>query len=150
MENKPLNIAIGADHAGFELKEKIKGYLSSLGHTCTDYGTFSPERADYPDYIHPLASAVSSGDHDYGIVMCGSGNGVSMTANKNPGIRAGLSWKPELARLARAHNDANILALPARFIDEDDALEAVRVFLETPFEGGRHQKRVEKIKRGLA
>ncbi len=82
--------------------------------------------------------------------MCGSGNGVSMTANKNPGIRAGLSWKPELARLARAHNDANILALPARFIDEDDALEAVRVFLETPFEGGRHQKRVEKIKRGLA
>ena len=145
MDKKTLNIALGGDHAGYELKEKVKALLSSLGHSFTDYGPGSSESADYPDHVHPLADAVAAGDYDYGIVMCGSGNGVSMTANKHPGIRAGLSWKPEIARLARAHNDANVLAMPARFIDEKDAMDAVRLFLDTPFEGGRHQKRVSKI-----
>ncbi len=148
MDKKTLNIAIGGDHAGYELKERIKGLLSSMGHTLTDYGPISGDSADYPDHVHPLARAVAAGDHDYGIIMCGSGNGVSMTANKYPDIRAALSWKPEIARLARAHNNANILALPARHIALEDALEAVRQFLATSFEGGRHQGRVEKIGRG--
>lgn len=149
MEQKTLHIAIGGDHAGFALKERIKGYLASRGHKVTDYGPPSEESVDYPDQVHPLARAVAAGKHDYGIIMCGSGNGVSMTANKHPAIRAALSWKPEIARLARAHNNANVLAFPARFIEEDVALESVRLFLETPFEGGRHESRVTKIQEGL-
>jgi len=145
MEKKTLNIAIGGDHAGFELKEHLKVFLASQGHVFTDYGPPSAESTDYPDQIHPLAAAVVAGEHDFGIIMCGSGNGVSMTANKHAGIRAALSWKPEIARLARAHNNANVLALPARHIREEDAREAVKVFLDTSFEGGRHKARVEKI-----
>lgn len=149
MQEKALKIAIGGDHAGFALKERIRAYLSAAGHEVTDYGPGSASSVDYPDHIHPLAAGITSGKHDCGIIMCGSGNGVSMTANKYPGIRAALSWKPEIARLGRAHNNANVLALPARHISEEDALEAVQVFLHTAFEGGRHQGRVEKISSGM-
>lgn len=150
MEKKELNIAIGGDHAGFILKERIKELLSSAGHQVTDYGPGTDASVDYPDHIHPLAVGITAGKHDFGIIMCGSGNGVSMTANKYPDIRAALSWKPEIARLGRAHNDANVLALPARHISEEDALEAVQLFLHTEFEGGRHQGRVNKINSGMA
>lgn len=149
MQQKAPNIAIGADHAGFALKERIKEFLTSSGYRLTDYGPDSDASADYPDHIHPLAAGLSAGKHDLGIVMCGSGNGVSMTANKYPDVRAALSWKPEIARLGRAHNNANVLALPARFITEEDALEAVQLFLSTEFEGGRHQNRVDKISSGI-
>ncbi len=149
MQKKVLNIAIGGDHAGFALKERIKELLSSAGHQVTDYGPGTDASVDYPDQIHPLAAGITAGKHDFGIIMCGSGNGVSMTANKYPDIRAALSWKPEIARLGRAHNDANVLALPARHISEEDALEAVQLFLHTEFEGGRHQGRVKKINSGM-
>ena len=149
MQDKTLNVAIGGDHAGFSLKERIREFLTSAGHQVTDYGPDSDASADYPDQVHPLAAGLSAGKHDFGIIMCGSGNGVSMTANKYPDIRAALSWKPEIARLGRAHNNANVLALPARFISEEDALEAVQLFLHTAFEGGRHQNRVNKIRSGM-
>ncbi len=149
MQEKVLNIAIGGDHAGFALKERIGKFLLSAGHHVTDYGPDPDVSADYPDHIHPLAAGLSAGKHDFGIIMCGSGNGVSMTANKYPDIRAVLSWKPEIARLGRAHNNANVLALPARFIPEEVALEAVQLFLHTAFEGGRHKGRVDKIRSGM-
>ncbi len=149
MHEKAMNIAIGGDHAGFDLKKRIKEFLSSAGHHLTDYGPGSEASTDYPDHVHPLAAGLIAGKHDFGIVMCGSGNGVSMTANKYPEIRAVLSWKPEIARLGRAHNNANVLALPARFVSEEDALEAVQLFLHTAFEGGRHQPRVDKISSGM-
>ncbi len=139
------SVAIGSDHAGYALKEIIKKYLSDLGHAVRDYGTDSEESADYPDYIHPLAEAVDKGEYAFGIIMCGSGNGASMTANKHRGVRAALCWTPEIAYLARAHNDANVLALPARFIEEEEALETVHIFLTAGFEGGRHHERVRKI-----
>lgn len=139
-------IALASDHAGYILKELIKSLLQKNGYSTKDYGTHSDKRADYADYVHPLALAVEKGDHDYGIVMCGSGNGVSITANKHQGVRSALSWTPEIARLSREHNDANVLALPARFIDEETAMESVLIFLNTRFEGGRHIERVNKIR----
>lgn len=145
MHDKELPIALGGDHAGFHLKEKVKVWLKEMGYKVKDYGPSSDDSVDYPDQIHPLARAIEKGEHQTGIIMCGSGNGVSMTANKYQGIRAALCWEPELARLARAHNDANVLAMPARFIDEATAAATVDIFMKTPFEGGRHVSRVKKI-----
>lgn len=138
-------IAICSDHAGFELKSIIEGYLEADNKEIKDFGTYSAESCDYPDFAHPCAKAVESGECYPGIAMCGSGNGIAMTLNKHQGIRAALCWTPELARLARQHNDANVLVLPARFINPVDALAIVDAFLETPFEGGRHQRRIDKI-----
>lgn len=138
-------IAICSDHAGFELKSIIEGYLEADNKEYRDFGTDSAESCDYPDYAHPCALAVESGQCYPGIAMCGSGNGIAITLNKHQGIRAAICWTPELARLARAHNDANVLVLPARFITPVDALAIVDAFLETPFEGGRHQRRIDKI-----
>lgn len=138
-------IAIGCDHAGFAYKAAIVEFLQQQGVEVLDFGTHSPDSVDYPDFVHPVAEHVSSGEAELGIVMCGSGNGVAMTANKHQQIRAALCWTPELAALARQHNDANILAIPVRFIEEDTALDMVRTFLRTDFEGGRHGNRVNKI-----
>lgn len=138
-------IPIGADHAGFQLKETLKEYLSSKGYEVNDFGCFSEESIDYPDFAHPVAEMVEQNDGMLGILICGSGNGISMSANKHQGIRSALCWKTEVAELARLHNDANILTLPARFISEKEAIEMVDVFFSTAFEGGRHQKRVDKI-----
>jgi ribose 5-phosphate isomerase B len=138
-------IAIGSDHAGFEMKEKVKALLNSSGHQVTDFGTSSTESADYPDFAHPVASAVEQSDTQLGILLCGSANGVAMTANKHKGVRAAICWTEELAALARQHNDANILCLPARFIDDALAAKIVNRFLATPFEGGRHARRRDKI-----
>lgn len=140
-----LKIAIGGDHAGFNLKKSLIQRLESQGHEVKDFGPFSDDSVDYPDYVHPLATAVHSDEFDFGVAICGSGNGVSMVANKHEGIRAALCWTPELAQLARAHNDANILSLPARFMSQEDAEAAVDIFLTEPFEGGRHQRRVDKV-----
>lgn len=140
-----MKIAIGADHAGFELKEEIKDLLTIKGFETEDFGTFSTASVDYPDFAHPTADAVEKGDADLGILLCGSGNGIAMAANKHQGIRAAICWETELAKLARQHNDANILVLPARFIEKNDAFAIVEAFLSTKFEGGRHQNRVEKI-----
>ncbi len=136
---------MASDHAGYELKSIVEGYLESKGVAVEDFGTFSAESCDYPDFAHPCAEAVESGRCYPGIAMCGSGNGIAMTLNKHQGIRAALCWTPELARLARAHNDANVLVLPARFIAPELALEIVDVFLSTTFEGGRHQRRIDKM-----
>ena len=138
-------IAICSDHAGYELKSIIESYLEANGKEYEDFGTFSAESCDYPDFAHPCAVAVESGKCYPGIAMCGSGNGIAMTLNKHQGIRAALCWTPELAELARKHNDANVLVLPARFIAPEVALAIVDVFLNTPFEGGRHQCRIDKI-----
>ena len=140
-----MKIAIASDHAGFAYKQQLIEYLQARGHLVTDFGTHSPDSMDYPDTAHPLAAAVESGAHDRGIVLCGSGNGISMTVNKHQGIRCALCWNMELADLARRHNDANVLGLPARFIAYEEACHIVDVFLATPFEGGRHQRRVAKI-----
>ena len=146
METKaPSVIAVGADHAGYEFKTSIVHWLQRNGYEVLDYGTNSEASTDYPDHIHPVAEAVEEGRASLGIIMCGSGNGAAMTANKHQGIRAALCWNNELASLARQHNDANILAIPARFVPEAVALSMVQTFLETHFEGGRHQRRVEKI-----
>jgi ribose 5-phosphate isomerase B len=139
------HIAISCDHAGFDLKERVKQELISKGYQVDDFGPITPDRIDYPDAIHPLAKAINEGDVELGIIICGSGNGVAMTANKYANVRAGLSWTAEIAELIRLHNDANILALPARFITKETALECVATFLNTEFEGGRHATRVEKI-----
>ena len=138
-------IPIGADHAGFELKKSLINHLVSLGYEVKDFGCYSEDSIDYPDFGHPVAEMVESTEGMLGILICGSGNGINMTANKHQGIRSALCWKKELAQLAREHNDANILALPARFISESEAKEMVDTFLTTPFEGGRHQNRVNKI-----
>ncbi len=140
-----MTIAIGADHAGFKMKEFLKSYLQSKGILVTDYGCFSEERADYPDYAHPVSMAVVNKEVDFGVLLCGSGNGISMTANKHKGIRSAICWTAEIASLARQHNDANVLTLPARFISDEEALKCIDVFLSTPFEGGRHADRVKKI-----
>lgn len=145
MAEKSKRVALGCDHAGFELKEIIINRLKDRGILFHDFGTFSTESTDYPDFAHAVAKSVNSGEFEKGILICGSGNGVSMTANKYPGVRAALCWNREIARLARLHNDANILSLPGRFIDPEVALSALDAFLETDFEGGRHQRRVEKI-----
>lgn len=138
-------IAICSDHAGFELKSIIEGYLEADNKEYKDFGTYSAESCDYPDFAHPCALAIEAGECYPGIAMCGSGNGIAMTLNKHQGIRAALCWTPELARLARAHNDANVLVLPARFITPVEALAIVDMFLATKFEGGRHQRRIDKI-----
>lgn len=142
-ENK--KVAMCSDHAGFELKSIIQGYLEAQDVEYVDFGTNSADSCDYPDFAHPCANAVESGECYPGIAMCGSGNGISMTLNKHQGVRAALCWTVELAKLARQHNDANVLVLPARFIEPVLALEIVDAFLNTPFEGGRHINRVNKI-----
>lgn len=140
-----MKIAIGSDHAGFELKEKLKNYLQKKGFELKDMGTYSADRADYPDFAHPVATAVEEKKADMGVLICGSGNGVNMTANRHHGVRSALCWNAEIAQLARLHNDANIIALPARFIDEKEAEKCLDVFFSTSFEGGRHTDRVKKI-----
>ncbi|MCC7303717.1 MAG: ribose 5-phosphate isomerase B [Bacteroidia bacterium] len=140
-----LNISIGSDHAGFDLKEEIRHYLEKSGHSVSDRGCYSPERTDYPDYAHQVAEDILQGRSGFGVLICGSGNGISMAANKHPGIRAALCWNEEVAALARQHNNANILSLPARFISKEEAQKCVDAFLNAVFEGGRHQQRVEKI-----
>lgn len=136
---------MGGDHAGYDLKNELRTYLLEKGYETDDLGAFSAESVDYPDFAHPVARMVESGKADLGILICGSANGVAMTANKHENIRAAIAWKKEIAELARQHNDANILCLPARYITVDEAKEMVDAFIETPFEGGRHQRRVEKI-----
>lgn len=140
-----MKIAIGNDHAGTEYKNTIVKYLESQGHSVTNFGTDSNDSVDYPDFVHPVAEAVSYNKADFGILICGSGNGVSMTANKHQKVRAALCWTKEIAELARQHNDANILSIPARFTSEPQAVAMVDTFLNTSFEGGRHQNRVNKI-----
>lgn len=140
-----MKISIGCDHAGYDYKEKIVKYLEKQGHQVTDHGTHSLESVDYPDFIHPVANDIENHKADKGILICGSGNGVNMTANKHQGVRAALCWNTELAQLARQHNDANALSIPARFISLRMATSMVKKFLETDFEGGRHQNRVNKI-----
>ena len=140
-------IPIGADHAGFTLKGQLIQFLESRGYELKDFGCFSEESIDYPDYAHPVAEMVAQNKGMLGILICGSGNGINMTANKHKGIRSALCWSTEIASLARQHNDANIVALPARFISVEDALEIVDTFLGTAFEGGRHQGRIDKISR---
>ena len=141
----PLKIAIGTDHAGFEYKEKIKAALTGQGHEVLDFGTFSPDPVDYPLFIRPAAEAVASGACERGIVLGGSGNGEAMVANKVRGVRCALCWSLETARLAREHNDSNVLSLGQRMISEELALEIVSVWLATPFEGGRHARRIAMI-----
>ena len=141
---KRKKIAIVCDHAGFFLKEKLLAYLKEK-YEVRDLGSFSRDTVDYPDFGHQLATAVSAGDYEFGITICGSGNGMNMTANKHQGIRSALCWNEEISILARAHNDANICALPGRFITESEAYLIVKTFLETSFEGGRHKARIEKI-----
>lgn len=140
-----LVISMGSDHAGFHLKTAIVNYLREKGYAVIDHGAFSEESVDYPDFIHPVARDVSSGEAHFGVIMCGSGNGAAMTANKHQDIRAALCWSEELAALARKHNNANILALPGRFIDADLGVKMTEIFLHTDFEGGRHERRVAKI-----
>ena len=138
-------IAIGADHAGFEYKTVIKDLLQNKGFKVKDFGTNSADSVDYPDFAHPVASAVENGEAGCGILICGSANGVAITANKHQDIRAAITWQTEIARLARQHNNANIICIPARFVSTPAAEEMVNVFLNTAFEGGRHQNRVKKI-----
>lgn len=138
-------IGLGCDHAGYCLKEHVRKDLEAKGYALVDYGTFSEESVDYPDFIHPLAGDINSGKLGTGIIICGSGNGVAMVANKYKNVRAAVCWTEELTKLARAHNDANVLALPARFISEEVADACVTAFLSTGFEGGRHERRVKKI-----
>ena len=145
MIDKEKIIPIGSDHAGFELKEYLVREVNKLGYTIIDHGTLGGESVDYPDFIHPVARSINNGEYKKGIVICGSGQGANMTANKYPNVRSALCWDVQQAELSRKHNNANIIALPGRFIKKEDALEAVKVFLNTGFEGGRHQRRVEKI-----
>ena len=140
-----MKIAIASDHAGYEMKELLAGYLSAKGHDVYDFGPQSPESVDYPDYAHPLAEAVEQGKVGFGVALCGSGEGMAMTLNKHRGIRAALSWIPEIADITRRHNNANVVVLPARFIDNDMAVAIVDAFLKGEFEGGRHQARIDKM-----
>lgn len=140
-----MKLALGCDHAGFEQKEMLRIWLSAKGHEVQDFGTHTAESMDYPDVAHPLAAAVEAGAFELGILLCGSANGVCITANKHVGVRAAIAWLPELAALARQHNNANVLCLPARYISNEQAREIVANFLGTDFEGGRHQNRVAKI-----
>lgn len=140
-----LKLAIGSDHAGFECKEELKAWLVEQGIEVIDFGTYSADSVDYADFIHPTAEAVEKGVVPLGIIICGSGNGAAITANKHQGIRAALCWTAEIARLARAHNDANILSIPARFVSTAEVHAMAQAFLETSFEGGRHEQRIRKI-----
>jgi ribose 5-phosphate isomerase B len=140
-----MKISIGNDHAGPDYKKAIVQYLESKGHQVTNYGTDTIDSVDYPDFGHPVANDVSEGKADFGIVICGSGNGIAMTVNKHPKVRAGLCWTKEIAYLTRLHNNANVLSIPARYTSIQQAVEIVETFLTTKFEGGRHQTRVDKI-----
>ncbi|MBR4433140.1 MAG: ribose 5-phosphate isomerase B [Bacteroidaceae bacterium] len=140
-----MTIGLASDHAGFALKQFVKKYLDEQGVSYHDFGTYTEESCDYADFGHALAYAVERGEVDSGIAICGSGEGIAMTVNKHPGIRAGLCWIPEIAHLIRQHNDANILVMPGRFISEDTARQIMDEYFATPFEGGRHQRRIEKI-----
>ena len=140
-----MTLALGSDHAGFAHKEMLRTWLVGQGHEVQDFGTFSADSMDYPDVAHPLAAAVEAGAPAQGILLCGSANGVCITANKYAGVRAAIAWLPEVAALARQHNNANMLCIPARYVSEEQAREIVSVFLKTEFEGGRHQQRVAKI-----
>jgi ribose 5-phosphate isomerase B len=139
------NLAIVSDHAGYYLKEKLLSFLIRQKHDVKDFGASSAEPVDYPDFGHPFANAIAAGEFELGISICGTGNGINMVVNKHPGIRSALCWNEEIGRLARAHNDANICALPGRFISESEAYLIVKTFIDTSFEGGRHKKRVDKI-----
>ena len=147
--HSPFNIlqpiSIASDHAVFDYKEEVKKYLESKGLHTKDFGTSSKESVDYPDYAHPVADSVESGESSFGILFCGSANGVAITANKHQGIRAAICWGEELSKLAREHNNANVICIPARFVREGDVEKMVNVFMNTAFEGGRHARRVEKI-----
>ena len=145
MFDKTKPVAIGGDHAGFDFKEKLKELIVSERLALKDFGPFANASVDYPDFAHPVASAVESGECAFGVLLCGSANGVAITANKHQGIRAAICWNPEIARLSRQHNDANILCIPARFVSEEEAKEIFLAFLSTDFEGGRHAARVNKI-----
>ena len=145
MVDKSKTLALGCDQGGYELKEYIKIKIAESGYSVRDFGTYTPESIDYPDVAHPVASAVENGQYPMAILICGSGNGICMTANKHEGIRAALCWNTDIARLARQHNDANIICLPGRFISQYEALSAVITFLTTDFEGGRHKTRIDKI-----
>ncbi len=140
-----MEIAIAADHAGYHLKDTIKEYLQLKGYQIKDFGTNSEQSCDYPDYAHPLAKAINDGVYKLGILICGSANGVNITANKHQNVRSALCWNVEVAKLARQHNDANVVALPSRFISKELAIEIVEAFISTDFEGGRHANRVNKI-----
>jgi ribose 5-phosphate isomerase B len=140
-------IPIASDHAGFELKEKLAQHLRTLGYDVENLGTSSEASTDYPDYAHPLAREVSEGEARRGVLLCGTGLGMSYTANRYPHVRAAVAWTPEVAELARRHNDANVLVLPARFVSEESARQILETWLNTPFDGGRHERRVEKIER---
>jgi ribose 5-phosphate isomerase B len=145
VKEKTSIIPIACDHGGYELKQFVKMNLLKEGYGIKDFGTHGPESVDYPDFIHPLAKEVNDGVYPLGIIICGSGNGAQMVANKYPNVRAALCWNEEIASLARLHNNANIISLPGRFVSKEEGWKMVKVFLETSFEGGRHQKRVEKI-----
>jgi ribose 5-phosphate isomerase B len=138
-------IAIGSDHAGYDYKEDVISFLEGKGIAYKDFGTDSKDSVDYPDFAHPVATAVEKGEASFGILLCGSANGVAITANKHQGIRAAICWGEELSQLARMHNDANIICIPARFVREGDVEKMVEIFIRTAFEGGRHTKRVDKI-----
>jgi ribose 5-phosphate isomerase B len=138
-------VFIGSDHAGFEFKTELKKFLEATGFSVTDVGAYDTSSVDYPDYAHPVAEAVEQGRASFGVLICGSANGVCITANKHQGVRAALCWQPEIAQLARQHNNANVVCIPARFIDLKTAKDIVGIFAETPFEGGRHSNRVQKI-----
>lgn len=140
-----MKIAFASDHAGYELKNYLIGLMKERGYEVKDFGTYSDESCDYPDFAHPAACAVEVGECEFGIAMCGTGNGISMTLNKHQGIRAALCWEPVIASFAKQHNNANILVLPARFVSEDEAVKIVDAYLNTDFEGGRHQRRIDKI-----
>jgi ribose 5-phosphate isomerase B len=142
-----LPILIASDHAGFELKERLEAWLRELGYPVKDLGPGNADSTDYPDYAHPLAQQVSDGVADRGVLLCGTGLGMSYVANRYPHVRAAVAWSPEIAELARRHNDSNVLALPARFLSEDEARQILMAWLDTPFEGGRHERRIEKIER---
>jgi len=138
-------VAIGGDHAGFDFKEKLKMVMNTAGLIVKDLGPYSNQSVDYPDFAHPVADSVETGETAFGILLCGSANGVAITANKHQGIRAAICWNPEIAKLARQHNDANVLCIPARFVTEQEAREIFLAFINTEFEGGRHAARVNKI-----
>ena len=140
-----MKLALGSDHAGFAHKEMLRTWLNGQGYEIQDFGTYSADSMDYPDVAHPLAAAIEAGEAELGLLLCGSANGVCITANKHAGVRAAIAWLPELAALARQHNNANVLCLPARYLSEEQTREIVSVFLKTGFEGGRHQSRVSKI-----
>ncbi len=140
-------IPIASDHAGFELKQHLASALAKLGYDVEDIGTHSPASTDYPDFAHPVAEKVERGEVKRGVLLCGTGLGMSYAANRHPGVRAAVAWTPEIAALARKHNDANVLVLPARFVSEEDGVQILKTWLETEYEGGRHERRVAKIER---